>query len=313
MGIDHQEIDFEGRWDSSLSDGENWEVIKERIEEIAPNSDEVKAKNGELEEDEQKAEENIKKREIEHLQDIREQKIEEIRKRKNPKIDQHYEHLHNYIDTITGENQLHNFVLIGQQGIGKTRQVIQKLAESDRDWIRIGGNVTPLELYKKLYRNNEKTIVLDDVLSIFSNKRCLALLYQAMETSGVREVEWSSSSNKLDEAPEKFEFAGNLIIIMNEIPDNTKVRVMLSRAITYEIDMSYGKMLELMNELAKTLTDDLTREENEEVIDHLKGVTNKNSRNFNLRTFMKAREIYKAHDTGNWRALVNQLKEVKQG
>jgi hypothetical protein len=119
-------------------------------------------------------------------------------------------------------------VISGASGIGKTFTVEQKigLRGEQRAPFRskvIKGSITPIGLYKMLYKYRSKgeVIVLDDSDTIFFDDQGMSLLKAALDSSPIRTISWYAESNALkndpdhDEIPQQFDYHGTMIFITN--------------------------------------------------------------------------------------------------
>jgi hypothetical protein len=84
---------------------------------------------------------------------------------------------------------------------------------------KIGGYVTPINLYKALYRNRfeNSLLVFDDCDSVLEDAKSINLLKHALDTTPVRHVSYYSDAQSLtdDDIPQTFEFQGTIIVISN--------------------------------------------------------------------------------------------------
>lgn len=180
-------------------------------------------------------------------------------------------------------------------GLGKSASVhmaISELGLDETDYAYITGHLTKTELYKKLYDNRDKVVILDDISTI-NNKGIIALLKTATwGVAGKRFVQYNSPTNTLKEYPLTFEFSGGIMLLANEFrntttPDN---EALMSRLHKYELQVSkqeLAKMLYIKAEKDRVLQPRQAKELVDEIIkreDELLGV--------DLRTLDKAYEIY---------------------
>lgn len=124
-----------------------------------------------------------------------------------------------------------SMVVSGAPGIGKTHGVEKVLQENyitqilqnehtKKPFEVIGGDVSPVGLYMKLYEWSEegKILVFDDCDEAIRNIKCLNLLKHALDTGEKKRIlSWAKDSRTLREndVPNSFEFKGGVIIITN--------------------------------------------------------------------------------------------------
>jgi hypothetical protein len=116
-----------------------------------------------------------------------------------------------------------SLIVSGAGGVGKTFTVERILdAAKEKYGLKtevVKGVVSPVNLYKLLYRNREKdnVIVLDDADAIFFNEDALSIMKAALDTSITRKISWLSDSHSLkeDSVPTSFLYEGSMIFITN--------------------------------------------------------------------------------------------------
>ena len=177
---------------------------------------------------------------------------------------------------------------------------MKTLRELKTDFVILNSHSTGLELYRFLYKNLDKVIVLDDIMALFDNKSSVGLLLAALwNPSGVRKINWNSSTSKLKDVPTSFIFKGKIIILLNDFPE--KYQALKSRGIYYELELSYKQVIKAMREISKA------KNIPNEIVDYIEQITNEAS-DLNFRDLIKAYNIYLA-DSENWKHLVaDQLK-----
>lgn len=306
-GIDWQTIDYHALWDNTLTEKESYALIQQELAKYQKNK--TTQQEQDMLQKIKKYENQAQDHELEQLEQKRNQAIQEIKNKETPELDKYFKKLYGYIDAlIDGDNN--NLFIIGDCGTGKSTNIIKRLIKRGTDYRYISGNITPLELYHELHANQNKLIVFDDTIHLITDKQAMAILYSSMwSAEGERIVEWRSTSSKLN-APKRFAFNGKIIFLLNAIPpDNIWIRTLLSRCLAYELKFNYNTMLEIMYEMAKILTKKTTPQENNEVIDWLRENTKPTTKNFNLRTFIKIRDL-KQSNPQNWQELARELWEI---
>lgn len=104
---------------------------------------------------------------------------------------------------IKGETSKKLLMIAGDPGLGKTFEVEDLLNQKVGlgNYETIGGKITPLELYKNLWKHNGKILVLDDIDDIFDNTTSVNILKKATDSKPERWVDYASGvlSNEEDE------------------------------------------------------------------------------------------------------------------
>jgi len=179
-------------------------------------------------------------------------------------------------------------IVLGRGGLGKTFNTINILKAEKQDFTLFSGFTTPLSFYKKLYDNREKLCLVDDIEGLMSNDKAVSILKSALwDKDDKRLVSYDSTSKKLD-IPECFEFTGNLIILLNEIPNskNISTQALLSRCIHYELDFSYEETKDLIYDILDK-DSSISDEHNTKIKGIIADNTSVATENFNLRTLSR--------------------------
>jgi hypothetical protein len=150
-----------------------------------------------------------------------------------------------------------------------------------------------LELYRLLYKNSNRIIIIDDFERIADDLTTLGILKQALfSTIDKRIVSYLSSTPLLDNVPESFEFKGKLILLCNVISKkhNEIIKSLLSRCLVYRLDFNYETKIKIFYELAKELGIPF------KVVDFIKKHTSQANDTLNFRDLMKANIIYEYYE-----------------
>ena len=210
--------------------------------------------------------------------------------------------MRHYIELVTKSKDVHSLFLLGSAGIGKTHSTIAKLKELKVDYVYTNGNITPLALYKLLYDNRDKVIVMDDTQKLIRNKASISVLLPALwSVDGKRTIFWNTTSgvfNKL-ELPNPFDFEGKIIFILNEALKNVDFQTLISRCFFFKVDFDHKTLLDMMCQIAKY----------PEVFEHIKANTNPGTKHFDLRLLKKLETIYQ-YDKEHWKLLSRPFLEV---
>jgi hypothetical protein len=202
------------------------------------------------------------------------------------------------------------FVYGAQGGLGKSRTVVNTLAEEDISPVLVNSHITPLALYTTLYHNrNGEVIFFDDVDSIFGSLAHLGLLRSALWGSP-RVVTYGSS--QLNDLPGSFIFDSRLALCANVIPRrNDAFKAVLSRCDIFELSATQGEVVELMRSVARHGYDGLSPGECLEVVGFIE--QNAEDRAISMRLLEPSfRKLIYARSEGlDWRPLVlTQLQSL---
>jgi hypothetical protein len=202
------------------------------------------------------------------------------------------------------------FVYGSQGGLGKSRTVINTLAEEGISPVLVNSHVTPLALYSTFFYNRlGQVIFFDDVDSIFGSLAHLGLLRSALWGSP-RIVTYGSS--QLDDLPSSFIFDSGLVFAANVIPRrNDAFKALLSRCDVFELSATQDEVLELMRRVARHGYDGLSPDECLEVVAFIEA--NADDRAISMRILKPSfRKVIYARSEGlDWRPLVlTQLQSL---
>lgn len=116
--------------------------------------------------------------------------------------------------TAFAKGSLNLLVIIGSQGISKSRLVVQAVENA----CLITGHATPFGIYKKLWEFKDKPVVIDDVDELYRSGDGVRLLKCLCSTETVKKVMWCSNVSALkDEGiPKEFETTSRVCIIANK-------------------------------------------------------------------------------------------------
>lgn len=106
------------------------------------------------------------------------------------------------------------FILVGDAGLCKSRIIKQAVLPHA---LIIEGQATPFQLYRDLYRNRGKLVVIDDVDQLYSNRDAVRLLKCLCQTERMKTVAWRSATALLDQEniPREFATDSQVAIIAN--------------------------------------------------------------------------------------------------
>ena len=299
--FDEQTVDFEALWDSGLSVIENYKNILNTI------NINYAEKDLDLKGLEESATRSGIEQEEKHSTDTFNTELKNLASQEQPNIDVFYQDAYGYLDTVI-KGKTNALVIKSEGGLGKTYNILKHLSKRGIEVKYVSGWITKLELYQFLHANQNETIVFDDCEIMLEDDGIIALLKPAIwETvKDKRIVSYISSSEKLT-VPKQFIFNGKVIMLINEIPQETRktVQALLSRAIYYELEFSYQDKIKLMVEIAKMPFNHLTLEERLEVVNFIKENADETYQDLNLRSLMKGLDL-RANIT-TWKPLLKNL------
>jgi len=220
-----------------------------------------------------------------------------------------------WINTMLHSDNVHGLIMHGEAGIGKTYNTYQILKELGTDFIIRESKGTPLGVYIFLYENQDKTIVLDDMMAFWSDETVRGLLMSALwdKGDGKRYVSWMTSkilngSDGDEQVPTRFEFKGKIIFLSNYLPDGEEYEPFLSRCLICEIAMPWKEKLAYFREIGEK------RGIVKEVLDHVLDGIDDSFVTFNFRTIQKVADFRKSYPA-RWKSLTAELlkcdKEMK--
>lgn len=112
------------------------------------------------------------------------------------------------------------------------------------DFIVIKGFSTPKALYRALYDNNGKIIVIDDADGAFGDKNAANILKGALDSSMPRYISWATEKRSADDdLPTRFEFTGRIIFISN-LEMSQFPAAILSRAVHVDLALTLEEKIE---------------------------------------------------------------------
>lgn len=204
------------------------------------------------------------------------------------------------IDLTLNSKYTHGALIYGPAGLRKTHMVIKILRERGAQFEVYNTHLSALGLYEALYRNLDKVVVLDDVDDLFDDKKAVSILKSALfSVEEKRKVCWASTASVMFDKgiPNAFDFCGKVIIILNDLPAlrSSSLKALESRLYTHRLKISLEarKML-IRSIILKQDIFGLSEADKQRVIDSMECLVGAaNAEQYNLRTVMKACEIYK--------------------
>lgn len=288
---------------------------------MAKKQEEKKPEKKEEEKPKKKSKEELLMEEIKKTEE-REQKLREEWKKKSEWKDTIekpcYFEMNQYMDMVIAKKS-YGCIINSRGGIGKTYTAIAKLKKAGVDFGYLDSFTTPSGLYIFLYENrNKDVILLDDVVGLFEDKKCLSYLKSALwETDGMRIINNQSSANLKDRygklLENNLEFNSRIIFLTNYLNiKSPHVKAVMTRVNYVEVDMPSKQMLEIMEIIVKKDYENLTLKERQEVFNFLKENVEESSQDLNLRTLIKSFKLFQhvketRQEETVWKALVKLM------
>lgn len=187
-----------------------------------------------------------------------------------------------------------SFIFLGRAGTGKTYLAEETLKGKKAKFT--GGTITPLSLYKFLYENNKKNMVLvfDDTAGLMKSTNAYALLLGVLANG---KASWDSTTGKLKNIPLEFDFKGGIIFIANKLICENEEAIR-SRSLVYEIEFTYEEMINMMYNIAE-------KEGGVDIVDFIKENTDRSTINLNLRTQQHIKNLKRYNK--NWKEIAKGL------
>lgn len=193
-------------------------------------------------------------------------------------------------------------VLISEGGLGKSYLVQTLILEHcPKNSVYHTGHITPLALYKLLYDNNDKIIVLDDMEELLANDTAIGILKPALwQVKNKREITWGTTSEALGNYPQRFTFNGGIILLLNEIKreNHPLIQALMSRTVSHKIELTFEQKLNIMKQILDSESFyeinevKLSKPERERLKQDLENNVSLVTKNFNLRTLVKLVMFY---------------------
>ena len=239
------------------------------------------------------------------------------------------------LEALTGaakKGKIKSLIISGPAGVGKSHGVERKLSkhnilstlsEKEVPYTIIKGAMSPIGLYKALYKFREagKVVVFDDCDTIFEDTLMLNILKAALDSKAKRTICWNTESRVLDREgiPDRFDFQASAIFLTNidfETVKSNKLKPHLdaltsrSHYMSCDIATDRERLLRIKQVAQDGLLKDFNMDEAEQksVIDFV-GDNFDNLREQSLRTVVKAAELQSAFgDSWTKYARVSLLK-----
>lgn len=302
-GCETDKIDVFAEYDSAIKFDENKRVFHEKYVASRIKTEPTKS---DIEINQVREHDCIVALENEY-EKIHEQSIAYIKSSKTTDLlDKAYKIFREIITTVVKSKKIHGCIIESSTGLGKSYTCIKHLSsmgyELNKDFVILTGYITPLALYKFLYTNHNRVIIMDDITTMFDNETARGLLLAALyHPSGKRIVAYESTSDKLD-VPKTFEFEGTIIWLVNKLPngiDNIK-----SRVLYYPFEFTHSEQIRLMYEIANV------NNIPEYIIDYIKEHSDESVR-LDLRVPEKLNEIRITLGEDKWKTHADEILSIE--
>lgn len=139
------------------------------------------------------------------------------------------------------QRKLTLLLIIGDPGISKS-QIVHRAVQAV-DHLYLETHATALGMYQRLYKNQNKPVVIDDIDSIYADKAAVRLLKSLCNTDKVKTLRWDSNHSTIgdgeDQTPREFSTTSPVCLIANQWETaNVNVRAIQDRAIVLHFDPS---------------------------------------------------------------------------
>jgi hypothetical protein len=289
-----KEIDF-----AILTYDEAKNILKERLSPLIKDENKTTAKFEKIETE--RIEQNNNRLEEESTRQISEEYNSKLTTQEEIKT--YYSRLRRTVELIA-KGYLNSAFIHGRGGLGKTFNIISTLNElglkQDKDYITFQGDISEAYLYRFLYENKDKIIIMRDLAKLLMIPRSIDILKAVTETTGKRIVMRANYSKEQEDLPNIFEFSGKLIFEFNNLHFNgmkEDIEALFSRGEYYNMVLSLGDIRDIMNKICK---DEKERETTDYLIENYR-YTGINT--LNLRTQQKAFKIreYAEKEVRDWK------------
>lgn len=205
-----------------------------------------------------------------------------------------------FLDMALSGEYSNGCIISGPAGVSKTHRVLSELQKRKLNFKQYNAHASALGLFEILHTNKTGVVVLDDIETLLKDERAVGILKAATFSAvGLREVTWNSTAKILMERglPNRFVFDGKIIIISNNGYEtkNENFKALLSRMPVFKLDFNLDSRKILVRSiLMKQNIFDVSDENKKNVLEYIESLLDYSKiDNFNLRTAIRAVEIYK--------------------
>lgn len=220
---------------------------------------------------------------------------------------------------LTDKSELLETITEDSENDSEEDEEIQEISLSGvKTFEVVKGHITASSLFELLYRNRDEnnTIIMDDIDSIFGDDKALNLLKAALDTSSKRRITWGTAYARRDGVPSVFDFKGSIIFISNKDFNQMKgsssvgkhIEAIMSRCLFLDMGITNTreKVIRIkqvaMNEGLFAENGIVNEQEQKEIMDFMYEYAD-NFRELSLRSIVHLATIYKMD---NWKAIARQ-------
>lgn len=183
----------------------------------------------------------------------------------------------------------------------------------EQEYLKIVSHVSPMRLFILGYQNQNKPIIFDDCDCLLQSDSNVALLKMFCDTSETKEINWATTSTRLDEEgiPEKYETKSRVIIICNNFNELTeKISALKDRGWHLEFRPTNEELLSKMKSLLPLVCNELSLDEKTEVYELIEKYSI--VAEVSLRTLIKGLALYsECKQRGiDWRTILLSSLEI---
>lgn len=231
-----------------------------------------------------------------------------------------FSNLENYINLIL-DKKMNSLILCGPPGMSKTYMVRRTLhftgKTPGKDYrIEKGSSLGLNSVYQLLYANKNKLLILDDFDTPLSNEDVINLMKAVTDSYGKRIVSLppektiSSQGSNSSDAPNKFEFSGQIIIITNKKKGDLDL-ALRSRSPVVEVAFDSKQIIEAMDKLIRFIAPQIPYDKKLEVLNYIK-LLQKNDANINV-SFRSVKSSIDARvgNENDWKEMVRLIVDYK--
>lgn len=199
-----------------------------------------------------------------------------------------YDRLNVFLDRwITGAIDL----LIIESGAGLAKTSLARERLKGIPHLAINSHVTPLEMYKQLYKHKDELVWFDDVTLLLFNPIQVSLLKQVCDTHKTKILSYFTTSDLIEDVPNKFFTESRVLITCNSIEAyNPHILAIKDRGFFLRFEPTREEILAKMREVTKNYPL-LTENEKLEVLNFIEQHS-KNVRKLSLRFLVKGFQLY---------------------
>jgi hypothetical protein len=228
--------------------------------------------------------------------------------------------LENYLRLVLSK-QINSLILCGPPGMSKTYMVRRTLYFENKkpgtDYkIEKGSALGINAIYQLLYDYRNKLLVLDDFDSPLQNEDVINLMKAVTDSYGKRivslspEKKLSTDAQSRGDAPNKFEFTGQIIMITNKKKEDLDV-ALRSRSPVIEISFDAKQVVDAFEKLLKFVSPQVPYEVKLEVFNYIKFLFKNDPKlNVSFRS-VKASIDARVGNPEDWKDMVKIIVEYK--